>query len=73
MPTFGRRILFARFRSEIATKSERCFFGSRFSVTLLSSLTDFVTEIHFGREKPEYANAPIYARRFRISGGLTRI
>jgi len=32
-------------------------FGSRFSVTLLYNLADFVAEIHFGHEKPEHANA----------------
>ena len=37
---------------------ERCFFGSRFSVALLSSLADSATKIHFGHEKPEHANAP---------------
>jgi len=46
-------------RSQIATESGRCFFGSRFSVALLHNLTDFATEIHFGQEKPEHANAPI--------------
>jgi len=35
------------------------FFGSRFSVTLLRNLADFTTEIYFGCEKPEHANAPI--------------
>ena len=33
-------------------------FGSRFPVALLHNLTDFATKIHFGREKPERANAP---------------
>ena len=33
-------------------------FGSRFSVALLRNLADFATDIHFGREKAEYANAP---------------
>jgi len=46
------------FRLQIATESERCFFGSRFSVALLHNLPDFATEIHFGREKPEHAKAP---------------
>ena len=32
-------------------------FRSRFSVALLSSLADFATEIHFGREKAERVNA----------------
>ena len=41
------------------TKSERCFFGSHFSVALLRNLADFATEIHFGHRKPEHANAPI--------------
>jgi len=39
------------FQSQIATESERCFFGSRFSVALLRNLADFVIEIHFSREK----------------------
>jgi len=59
MPTFGRGILFVRFRSQIATESGRCFFGSCFSVALSSSLADFVTEILFSRETPEHANALI--------------
>jgi len=33
--------------------------GSRLSVALLSGLADFAIEIHFGREKPKRANAPI--------------
>jgi len=37
------------FRPQIATGSERYFFGSRFSVALLSSLSDFATEMNFGR------------------------
>jgi len=37
-------------QSRTATESERCFFGSHFSVTLLHDLADF--------EKPEHANAP---------------
>jgi len=41
--------MFAHFRLHIATESERCFCGARFSVALLSSLTDFATEIHFAR------------------------
>ena len=40
------------------TESERCFFESRFSVAVLCNSADFATEIHFGREKPEHANAP---------------
>jgi len=32
---------------------------TRFSVALLSSLADFATEIHFGHEKAEHANARI--------------
>ena len=52
-------MLFACFRSQIVTESERCLFGSRFSVALLSSLADFATEIHLGHEKPEHANAAI--------------
>jgi len=58
MPTFGRGILSACFLVQIATESERCHFGSCFSVALLVSLVDFATEIHFGREKAEHANAP---------------
>jgi len=38
-------------RSRTATESERCFFGSRFSVALLCNLADFATEIHIGRKK----------------------
>jgi len=49
-PTSGRGIQFACFQSQIATESERCFFGSCFSVALL---------LHFGHEKPERANAHI--------------
>ena len=56
-PTFGRGILFACFRSQVTTKSERCFLGSRFSVALLSSLAEFSTEMDFGREKAEHVNA----------------
>jgi len=41
-----------------ATESERCVFGSRFLVVLLRNLADFMTENHFGREKPERVNAP---------------
>jgi len=33
-------------------------FGSPFSVALLHNLADFVSQIHYGREKPEHANAP---------------
>jgi len=43
----------------IVTESERCSFGSRLSVTILRNLADFATDIYFGREKPELANAPI--------------
>jgi len=62
-PTFGCWILFACFQSQIATESQRCFCGSRSSDALLRNLADFdrdrnSTEIHFGREKPEHANAP---------------
>jgi len=46
-------------RSQTVTESERCFFGSHFSVTLLRNLADFATQIHFDREKPEHANALI--------------
>ena len=38
--TFGHGILFACFRSQIATECERCFFGSRFSVARLRDLAD---------------------------------
>jgi len=58
-PTFGCGILFAYFRLMIVTESERCSFGSRLSVTILRNLADFATDIYFGREKPELANAPI--------------
>ena len=34
-------------------------FWIELSVTLLSNLADFATEMEFGREKPEHANAPI--------------
>jgi len=40
-------------------KMKDVFFGWRFSVALLNSSADFVTEMNFGREKPEHANAPI--------------
>jgi len=67
MPTFHRGILFACFQTQIATESERFFFGPRFSVALLRNLADFATEIHFGREKPEQANAPPIVQRFRVT------
>jgi len=57
-PTLGFGILLACFRSLAAIQSEICFFESCFSVALWDSLADFVTEICFGREKTEYANAP---------------
>ena len=59
MPTFGRGVLFACFWSQIAIESGRCFFGSHFPVVLLCNIAHFATEIHFGHEKPEHANAPI--------------
>lgn len=40
------------------TERERCFCKSHYSVELLNSLADSVTEIHFGREQTELANAP---------------
>jgi len=52
---YCRGILNACFGSKIATESERCFLGLRFSVTLLSSLADFGT-VDFGREKPKHEN-----------------
>ena len=55
---FRHGILFACFRLRFTTESERCFFGSRFSVALLHNLADFATEMHYNREKPEHANAP---------------
>ena len=48
------------FSHNFGRESERCCFGLRFSVASLGNLADFATEIHFGREKPEHANAPIY-------------
>jgi len=45
MPTFGRDILFVCFRSQLATVSERCFFGSRYLVAVLSSLADFAFSV----------------------------
>jgi len=57
-PTFCGS-LFACFRSQTATESERCFFKSRLSVALLNISAVFATEIHFGREKTEHENAPI--------------
>jgi len=50
------------YRSQFVTATDRkwkMLFGPRFSVTLLRNLADFATELHFGREKPEHANAPI--------------
>ena len=58
-PSFGCVILLACFRSHIVIESERCFFGSCFSVVLLHNLGDCETEFHFGREQPEHADAPI--------------
>jgi len=58
MHTLGHGILLLCFRSQIATESERCFFGLRLSVTLLSSLADLATKIDFSREKTKHANAP---------------
>jgi len=49
--------------------TERCFFGSRCSVTLLRNLTDFATEIHFGCKKPEYVNATI-VRATHVNCGI---
>ena len=46
-------------RSRLEMKDD--FFDSAF---LLSSLADFVTEIHFGRERVEHVNALI---EFRLS------
>jgi len=34
------------------------------SVALLTSLADFATEIHFGREKAEHVNAPVITHLF---------
>ena len=45
MPTFNRGILFACFRLQTTTESERCFFKSRLSVALLNSLADLATEM----------------------------
>jgi len=46
------------FRSWNSVRCETCFFESRFSVVLLRNLADFASEIHFGRENPQHANAP---------------
>ena len=60
---FRSRNPFACFRSRITTRKWKMLFGSRFSVALLRNLADLVTEIHFGREKPEHANAPRRSKR----------
>jgi len=65
--TLGPGILFACFQSQIVTEGERSFFGSRFSVVLLSSSAEFATEMDFGREKAEHANAP---NRYTIKSSM---
>jgi len=43
-------------------------FKSRFSVTLLSSLSDIATELDFGCEKTEHADAPIVKSKRDVIG-----
>ena len=57
-PTFSRGILLEGFKPPTATESERCFFKSIFD-PCLDRFLDLRTEMDFGREKIEHANAPI--------------
>jgi len=52
MPTFGRESLFACFRTQTVTESERCIFKSSFSVALSNSFPCF------SNKKTKHANAP---------------
>ena len=60
-PTFGPGILFACFCRGPRPKVKYAFLDRAFR---LRNLADFATEIYFGREKPELANAPILLRIF---------
>ena len=40
------------------TENERCFLKLHFSVTLMGSVADFVTKIHFRHGKTNHADAP---------------